>query len=264
VPDDDRKEFPEGREPLQEQKVEPQVVLSDLELAQQAREARVNGKAEGGTPPGETTTHPRGGEHMAGENGTLQLSEEAQRLINEARAEAKAARDENADLRKKFNSMFSENTVSKADAFVAHLKGIGLDEEHGFSGALVVIRDLMSEDDGGPAVQSDKFADDGNADGTLTLSDAIRRVFKAIELSEDGKVKLGQKITQPATTTTTEKTGEVELGEDGKPVPDAPEGQGVRGAVRGRAGAQLARDNPALAKALGMAIPSANGSKGGE
>jgi hypothetical protein len=39
VPDDDRKEFPEGREPLQEQRSSRRSKLSDLELAQQAREA---------------------------------------------------------------------------------------------------------------------------------------------------------------------------------------------------------------------------------
>jgi hypothetical protein len=109
-----------------------------------------------------------------------------------------------------------------------HLKSIGLDEEHGFSGALAEIRDLMlsrRRRRGGPERQVLRRRQRrGHADAQR----GHQRVFKAIELSEDGKVKLGQKITQPATTVTTRPrrrtaTGEVKLGDDGKPLPEAPE-----------------------------------------
>jgi hypothetical protein len=272
VRDEDRKDFPDGREPLSESEPDPLEGLTGLALAQAKR--RLNKKTQGTTKtvePDRPTTHPRGGEHMAGENGTLQLSDEAQRRIDEAERRAAAAEKRAEEADKRISVLFSRSVESEADKFVGHLKSIGLDEEHGFAGALAEIRDLMLADDGGEAVQSDKFSDDGNAEGTLTLSQALQRVFKAIELSEDGKVKLGQAITPPATTVTTttetadgETKTEVKLGADGKPLPEG--GEKVFEELSDEEkDAQLARDNPVLAKALGLAMPSANGSsKGGE
>lgn len=206
---------------------------------------------------------------MAGENSTLQLSDEAQRRIDEAEKKAAAADKRAADLEKKFSVLFSDNTQTKADEFIGYLKGIGLDETRGFAGALVEIRELMLADDGGEAVQSDKFSDDTNAEGTLTLSEALRRVFKAIELGDDGKLKLGQTIVQPPVTKETEtKDGEVKLGDDGKPLPNSEEEDDFESLSADEQAARLAKGNPEMWANLRLAIPSvtSNGgsAKGGE
>jgi hypothetical protein len=265
VADTDRKDFPEGREPLAEE--EPPRELTALELAQQERLGRSK-KTQGAPAPKESTTHPRGGEHMAGENGTLQLSEEAQRLIDAANRRAEAAEKKVDEFETKFSSMFSQHVAGQADKLVGAAKSIGLDEEHGFSGALEVLRDLALADDGQPAVQSEKFSADGNSEGTLTLSEAFTRFFKAIELSEEGKVKFGGgTLIEPPEPKKdeTEVDDGAKLGDDGKPKDGTPEEKKFVELSDEEQLAELA-GNPELVAALGGAIPSlvTAGQKGGE
>jgi len=290
VPDEARKAFEEGEEPLADEpkepekasEPEPEVRLSRIQRARLARRARgTKNSPEPTTAPdqNEPTTHPRGGEHMAGENGTLQLSDEAQRLIQAAEDRAKAAEEKAAASDQKVDrlsqqvaTLLGDRTVSMADANVAELKRMGFTEDKGFSGVLVELRNLFSADDGEPAVQGDKFSTDDNAEGTLSLSDALMRVFRAFEKGEDGKVKFGESITQPATPPG-DKKGEGEnkdesskLGDDGKPPASTEEDKAFESLSEDEQIAQLAKDNPEMFKAMRLPVPSANGDgqKGGE
>lgn len=212
IPDDSRQEFEPGEEPLQE----PEEQLTPLQMAQRARAARTKTPPTGGDK--ETTTHPRGGEHMAGENGTATLSEPARDELAKLRAELEAANKRNETLSQQVDGLLGRDRTNRADAFVSKLKGDGFTEERGFAGVLKEVRDLMLADDGGPAVQSDNFSDSGNATGELTLSDAIERIFDAFKRGEDGKVALGEQVVQPS-----EKVDETKKDEtgatfsDGKP-----------------------------------------------
>jgi hypothetical protein len=248
IPDSDRKSFEPGEEPLKDEQ-KPVVQLSRIQLAQQDRKSR----NKGNQPIQKIETHPRGGEHMAGEDNALQLSEEARKLIQAAEDRAKAAEEKAERLSTQVDKWMATNTVTQADSYIKELKAIGLDEQHGFTGVLAEVHALMLADDGEPAVQSDHFATDGNSTGELSLSEAIKRIFKAFERGEDGKIKLGEQVVEPL-----EKPDEKKLGDDGKP-PLEDEEKPFDELSEEEQLAQLAKDNPELAKTLRLAIPSANG-----
>lgn len=126
---------------------------------------------------------------------TLQLSDEARRLIQAAEDRAKAAEQKADKLSQTVDGLLGTANASRADAFILELKGMGLDEEHGFSGMLNEIHKIMLEDDGGPALQADHFADDKNTTGELTLSDCFRRVFGALKTADGVTLKLGEIVT---------------------------------------------------------------------
>lgn len=208
---------------------------------------------------------------MAGEDNTLQLSDQARALIAAAEARAKAAEEATVKLTEQVDKLLGAHTATNAATFVAQLKADGFTEERGFSGVLVEVQDMLAADDGLPALQGDKFSDDTNKTGELSLSDCFARIFKAFKRGEDGKLALGEQVVQPATpapgasaeTKDDVKPGEVKLGEDGKPLPATAEEKAFEELSEDEQLEQLAKDNPTLFSSMRLAIPSANG-KGGE
>lgn len=184
-----------------------------LQLAQEMRRGTRSSRQDS-TPK----NPPRGGGEMdTKDGGTLQLSDEARALIQAERDEKEALKLQLAETNKKVDKLLGTNKVNQTSAFIAHLKapvadgGLGLSEKLGFGGMLVEIEQIMLADDGGPAVKSDHFADDSNKDGTLTMSEALGRVFGALRTAEGSTLKLGEVISPPVT--------QVD-GEDGKPPRD--------------------------------------------
>jgi hypothetical protein len=155
---------------------------------------------------------PRGGGNMADDVKTLQLSEEAKAQIKAAEDRAASAEKKSLELAEKVDRLLGTRAVNEADKFIVELKSMGLDEAHGFGGMLLEIHALALADDGGPAVQSDHFADDKNTTGELSVTDALRRVFGALKKADDGKVALGEIVKPPS-----ESTSENGPGEQGKP-----------------------------------------------
>jgi len=136
---------------------------------------------------------------MAGnESSAFQLSDEARALIKAAEDRAQAAERKAEELSEKVGGLLNTANVNRAEAFIAELKAMKLDEEHGFSGMLREIEQVMLADDGGAALQSDHFADDKNRDGFLTVSDALRRVFGALKTAEGSTLKLGEVVAPPS------------------------------------------------------------------
>lgn len=244
-----------------------------IKLAQQARRKRAGSESSSKET---TTTHPRGGEHMAGEeqNGALVLSEDAQRVIQEAEARARAAEERAESLSQQVTRMSGSVQKREVDDYIAELKNANFDEEHGFGGVLVEIRELMLADDGEPAVQGEHFAQDGNTTGELTLSDAIKRIFGAFKRTEEGKLALGEALSQPSDggekkdkTDDTEikpKEGETDLGDDGKP--KATDGENEGDKTPEQLADELVTEDPIIAERLGIGAAASAGStdKGGD
>jgi hypothetical protein len=206
---DDREPPSKDKEPLAEEAHE-RTVRDDLAEAQKRRRQKTSGEE-----PEETKQPPRGGEqHMAEtSNGTLDLSEEAKSAIQAAEAEAKRLREENERLSERVDRLSTSTQEKDTDAFIDELKSIGFDEEHGFGGFLTAIRNICLADDGEPAVVSESFSEDGKTETGLSVTESFRRVFGAVEKGEDGKIKLGEQLSEPA-----EKPGEEE-GKGGEGAP---------------------------------------------
>lgn len=255
IPDPTRNEFEPGEEPLEDEDVveAPPVQLSRLQLAQRARKARASG--ESAPIVQENTTPSRGGEHMAGEDGTLQLSEEARKAIKAAEDRATAAEvqakksEDRADkLSDQIERLAGPVREAGVDGYISELKAMGLDEAHGFTGVLAEVRAQMLADDGEPAIQGEHFSDEKNTEGTLSLSEAIKRIFGAFEKAEDGKAKLGTQLSQPSESSET-------LGEDGKPAKTDPVEEAEKDFSQLSEEEQeleLVLDNPVLARTLGL------------
>lgn len=96
---------------------------------------------------------------------------------NLSEAEATTLREENAELRKQLRK---QDVATKIEA----LKILGLSETPGF---LRVVQELLSADDGGPALN---LSEDGK-DVTLTVTDAINRMIDALP-TKDGKITLSE------------------------------------------------------------------------
>lgn len=196
---------------------------------------------------------PRGGGKMADPSNTLQLSEEARALISAAEAKATAAEQRATSLAETVDRLVGTVNAREADTFIAHMKapvadgGLGLSEERGFSGMLRELHAILLADDGGPAVQSDHFADDKNTKGTLSLTDAFKRVFGALRTAEGSILKLGEVVRPP-----TEKNEDEELDTKGKP------GKGDPKDETNLSDDELLKDVPeSMLAGLGISKPSA-------
>lgn len=185
---------------------------------------------------------------MAGSATELQLSDEARAVIDGLKKDLETANARADKFGEQIERLAGPVRNAAVDGYISELKAMGLDEAHGFSGVLVEVRDLMLADDGEPAVASDKFADGANEKGTLSLSEALKRVFGAFKKGEDGRVALGAQLAQP-----TEKPGEA-LGDDGKPLAtdEAPKEKPFDQLSDEEKDIALARDNPAMARVLGV------------
>lgn len=192
--------------------------LSRLELAQRDRRLRGGLKLD----TNKDNNPPRGGGNMAGENGASlsDLSPEAQRLVQEAEARAAAAEGKVTKLSEQVQRLTGTVQSGSVKDYLSWLKsdvGLGLSEERGFGGVLVEVEQQMLADDGEPALQSEHFATDANKEGTLTLSEGIKRLFEAMHKATEGKKRLGEVLSEPADPA----ADEVELDEHGKPKLDA-------------------------------------------
>lgn len=224
---DERPAPPANKLPLDQQEAKDSAPpKSRLELAQEARKSRVM------VPEPDKTNDTREVvEHMAGEDNTL-LSEEAQKIIQAAEARAKAAEERETKLSERIARLTGTVQAGEVDSYIAKLKdpeGLALSEENGFGGVLIEVRELMLACDGEPAVQSDHFAQDDNKSGELSLSDAIKRIFGALEKSTEGKKSLGEQLSQPADESKDDAAGEKKKGDelstskDGKPKSEDPD-----------------------------------------
>lgn len=242
-------------EPETDPTYSPEASLTGIELAQYQRKQR-----------GKTATNPSSQEETMTKISAeefSQLSPAVQKVLRDAEAnEAKAIAE-----RDQFSTKFSrlQGTVQRNDVdnYITHLKSVGFTEEKGFGGLLIKARDLMLADDGEPAIQSDKFSDNFEG-GELTATDVIKELFSAFEKGEDGKVKLGEQLAQPA-----EGEGETDLDEAGKPKtasssgapgkpkdgPDAPEDD-TKLSDDEILEREIAK-NPELARVQGLSVPKA-------
>lgn len=177
-----------------------------LHLAQMMRRvSRKRADMENLQDPTQANDPPRGGGEVDGQKeGTLQLSDEARALIKAAEDRAAAAEKKADQLSESVDKLLGTSNANAAAAFIAHLKapvdtgGLGLSEELGFGGMLAEIEQIMLADDGGPAVKSDHFADDKtNKDGTLTISESVKRIFGALRTAEGSTLKLGEIVEAP-------------------------------------------------------------------
>jgi hypothetical protein len=267
---DDRPDPSAGNEPLDEEGSTTSSSadnLSRLQLAQEARRKRAR-------PETETTTTPLGGgQKMASEgaNGTIELSEEARREVEGLKARLEAEQQKNEKLSQTVDRLSGSVNKSTVDEYISELKAADFDEDHGFGGVLTVVRDLMLADDGEPAVQSESFSDDSNSTGELTLSDAIRRIFGAFKRTDEGKLALGESLSEPADPEG-EQGGKSEEGTKaavpaGKP---AQEGEGTEELSTEKKVEKIVAESPEVARVLGRpvtanepAAPEAAASKGG-
>jgi hypothetical protein len=196
---------------------------------------------------------PRGGGKMAGEDkSTLQLSDEARAEIKKMQDALDAERQRNEQLSQTVDKLVGTANSSAADAFIAELKAMKLDEEHGFSGMLNEIHQVMLADDGGPALQSDHFSDDKNKTGEITISDAFRRVFGALKTADGVTLKLGEVIKPPSETLDDEQDGQ-----GGKP-PKGDENLDESKMTDAELLALQEKDHPGALEAAGIKL-SANG-----
>lgn len=212
----------------QETKTSGDEKLSRRELAVRARKARARGESNhapaGASAAGDSDTKqpPRGGEHMAGQDEQrLSLSDEARQLIEAAEARAKAAEEKAEKLsrdRERDNETLSE---MRADRKIDALKTAGFTEDKAFGGLLAYARNVYLADDGEPALQSEHFADDNNKTGELTLSQVVDGFFAAFKRADDGKLLMGEQLSQPPEGTekpeTPEEAAAKEKLSDGKP-----------------------------------------------
>lgn len=244
----------------QEDKPDDAPAPSRIELAQAAHRAR--GAGTNDQPP-------RGGGNMGSNDGsstTLELSEVAQAAIQRAETEAREQKERADRLERQIAGLSSTVFSNEADKFISWVasdeSGLGLSEKRGFSGFLVELRHTLLADDGEPAVVSDHFADASNSEGTLTLSDVVKRLFNAISTSQKGKKSLGEQLFQPS------EEQEVELGADGKPVADGSDGKPAVSLNEKEAEEELADSeknqetllseiDPRVLKHMGLEIPDA-------
>lgn len=180
-------------------------------------------------------------------SGTLQLSEDARKLIEAAEARAQAAESKAENLEEKVESLTDDRREGRVKTFLDELRAMDLDEKHGQSGFLNEVSLVLSADDDEPAVVSEAFSEDGKSEVSLTLTEAFRRVFKALKKGEDGKLALAEQLEQ-ASSSSEAAGGEKPDGGDGKPPKDegGEDDLSVEGAEK-RA-AEWLEENPGLAR----------------
>lgn len=268
---DDRDAPETGKEPLDEEQPRELTAGDRLELAHAERRVR-SGEWDkdrldllvDSMTASTTTTHPRGGDQMAKENGNgdsvQTLSEEAEARVKAAEERAQAAENQATKLAEQVSRLTSTGQSNDVKEFIGELKAMGLDEEHGFSGALVELENILLADDLEPAVVSEKFSDDGSTEVPLTLTESFRRVFGAIKKGEDGKVSLGEALEQPSNTETpdgeapaagTQASEPAAPVDPGKPAAESSQTELSSEGAEERA-QKLAEGNPAMAAVTGL------------
>lgn len=147
------------------------ITLDELQLAQREREKRSetnNGSSEGGEDVSET-----------GNEGRLQLSEDAQ-------AEFDRLREQNETL-------LAETRQLRVDRRIEDLDKMGF-SELGLTAFLKTARRLMLADDGGPALLLSEEAENGETKQIrLSSTDIVEQLVAALP-TEDGKLKLSEQI----------------------------------------------------------------------
>lgn len=187
---------------------------------------------------------------MSDTNGTVEhdLSEEARTAIEAAEQRAAEAESKAEKLEEKVGRLSESRQEQRVEGLVAEVQEMGLDEEHGFSGALVELRNILLADDGEPAVVSENFSEDDKEEA-LSLTECFERFFSAIKKGEDGKLSLGEQLEQPSN-----EGGEGEEGgESGKPAKDEVE-QELSASEKAD---KVLSENPELAGQIGVPVPAA-------
>jgi hypothetical protein len=209
-------------------------------------------------PDQETT--PRGGEQdMAeGDGGAVhELSEDARRQIEELNAQLAEEKRRSERLSQRVDGLLSNTHQDRVGAILKRVEGIGLSAANGHGGFLQELETVLLEDDGEPAVVSEKFSAEGSTEEVgLSVTDAFERVFNALKLGEDGKVTLSDQLTEPAEGSDKEKPD----GGDGKPPAEAGD-ETTKADDPRKTAEELARDNPELAAMTGL---GRDNGKGGE
>lgn len=270
---DDRPPPAKDKLPLDQEQQKGPSAPSRITLAREARRIRAHGQ-DHNNDTREVV------EEVSEQTSTHQLSEQAQTAIQAAEAKAEAAEARARAAEDKIINLSGDVNASKVDTYVAWLKndekGLGLTEERGFSGVLKTVSELMLADDGEPAVQADCFADDSNSGGELTLSAALKRVFDSLhKMRKEGQESLGEQLAQPADGIKSKDSEELgEKGGDGGQEQTTTEGKPDNEETETELSTedkkiQLAKDNPEMAKMLGIDLATigasnGNGNAGGE
>lgn len=261
---DDRPPPPDDQLPLEEgDKTAAQPQKTRLQLAQEKRRQRSSEPNPTNPPtPREVVEHDMPGT----ENGsTLTLSEEARKIVQAAEDRAKAVEEENVRLKEQLDrtsGTVTKNEVKSYIKWISSDEGLGLSEARGFSGFLVELQQALLADDGEPALQSDHFAQDGNSTGEISFTSAIKRIFGAIEKSEDAKKRLGEALSQPSEPGEPAKEGEGENA--GEVTPPGKPGAGeteIDKLSTDEKVNRIAESNPEVARLLRRPMPVQNGGK---
>lgn len=231
-----------------------------LALAQEERKQRRT-KAEDNQS--QETTHPRGGGKMdeKEKNKGLELSDDAKAHIQKLEDQLAQEKSSNTKLKTQLDRISGTVQEGTTDQWLAELRAMGLDEEHGFSAALAVLRDIAIADDGEPAVVSEKFSEDGNTEESLSVTDAFKRFFKAIKVGDDGKVALGQQLAEPS------DKGGGDGGGEGERETNAGEGKPGSGDDKGDELSReeklkkIGEENPGLGQLIGVGASGGGASK---
>lgn len=250
---DDRDPPDKKKEPLEEEKPEQQP--TKLQMAQRRRKSTARGLDLAAlTNP----THPRGGEKMdpndsSNGSGTLQLSEEARQLIAAADARAEKAEKKAEELGEVVTKLATTDREKRVEKVLDELRGMDLDEKHGQTGFLNALSEVLSADDGEPAVVSESFSEGGDKEVELTLTEAFQRVFRALKKGEDGKLSLAEQLEQPSDDAST-KAGEGKPdGADGKPPRDEKPAEPLSEEGAKDRAKETLDDNPEMAALVGGA-----------
>lgn len=126
--------------------------------------------------------------------------------------EFKAQQEENARLKARLDQLAAKDRKNEADSFIRDLKGMGLDEEHGFTEFLKYTRNILMSDEGETALL---LSDEGDSTPrSVTAAGIVRELLSKLP-TKDGKIaiQLSEQQTDP-----------LDSSKDSKP-PIEPEGE---------------------------------------
>lgn len=109
----------------------------------------------------------------------------------------KAKDEENARLRARLDQLAARERERDADAEVARLKTMGLDEEHGFTGFLKKTREILLSDEGDTALLLSEEGSD--TPRPVTASQVVKELLASLPVDDEGKitVQLSEQATDP-------------------------------------------------------------------
>ncbi len=264
VPDD--RDPPEKKnEPLSLDPPKPLTARERLARASARRQARITNADS----LSETIDHPKGGDHSMNTEGggtsAMELSETAQKAIDEANARAKRAEEALAETNARVERLFKREKDSEADRLAGVAKSLFGEDQ---AGALAYLRNVCLADDGETAVASEAFSEDGKTEVGLTATEMFSQFFEALKKGEDGKVALSAQVETEGEKPKDEPNTKLSEEEQVKPRPDGKpavkEGETeLSEEEQAKARADEMLSDPRFARGMGLE-QSTNGDKGGE